>query len=88
MTVRLVEHLGSQQLLHVGADAWSLRGEHHLPRRLVVSVGDDIRVATGDIVHLRVATGRVHAFDDVTGRRLASPMSTTGRSLSHAGALH
>ena len=73
-TVRLVEHLGSEQIIHADAEGLELyhpeteEGEPEVNPRLLVNLRDDtVRVREGDTVHLRVDGRHLHVFDGTTG---------------------
>ncbi len=78
--VRLVEHLGSEQILHVEVDDMQLfqpEGNEDVDddgstHRLIINVRDDtVVVNTGDTVHLTVEGRHLHVFDGTTGERVS-----------------
>jgi multiple sugar transport system ATP-binding protein len=77
-TVRLVEHLGSESIVHVDASGFHLydagqpdRDADANPRLLVNHRDDRLQLRTGDTVHLSVAERHLHAFDLATGAAIA-----------------
>jgi multiple sugar transport system ATP-binding protein len=77
-TVRLVEHLGSESIVHVDASGIALYNPEHTENdldtnpRLFVNLRDDrLRLRPGETVHLRVADRHLHAFDATTGAAIA-----------------
>jgi multiple sugar transport system ATP-binding protein len=74
MQVRLVEHLGSEQIVHLDATGFELytsdrsAAEEDATQRLLVNVrSDDLGVASGDTIDVRVAGRHLHVFDGATG---------------------
>jgi multiple sugar transport system ATP-binding protein len=72
--VRLVEHLGSESIVHVDAAGLELFQPEHdehdsdASPRLLVTVRDDrLALRPGDVVHVRVPERHLHAFDAVSG---------------------
>ena len=73
-SVRLVEHPGSAQIVHVDATLFEVYNPEHTSDddlddspRLLVNVRDDVRLRAGDDIHLRVGAGHLHAFDAANG---------------------
>ena len=72
-SVRLVEHLGSEQIIHVDAAGLETyqpeRGsdDDTVPRILVNIRDDSVDLHPGDTVHLHVEGRHLHVFDGVTG---------------------
>ena len=78
-TVRLVEHLGSESIVHVDAADLVLYNPEHAgsdadasPRVLVNLRDDVLKLRPGDTVHLHVADRHLHAFDAATGVALTA----------------
>ncbi len=77
-SIELVEHLGSEQLLHVTmpgalaneAQVAEASQETPVAPRVVARVGAESRFAPGDAITLAVDANRVHIFDPATGFRL------------------
>jgi multiple sugar transport system ATP-binding protein len=68
--VRLVEHLGSEQIVHVDPQGIDIFNPDHkasdmdgTPRILLNLRDENVRLRPGDSVHLRVAARHLHAFD-------------------------
>jgi len=77
-TVRLVEHLGSEQIVHVDAPGLALYNPEAVasdvdaePRILINRRDDDMPLRHGDQVYLRADRRHLHAFDGVSGAALA-----------------
>jgi len=64
----VVEYLGSEELLHVGA----------MDRDVVAIVSSDHRVKPGDILKLNLPLSKLHLFDAESGLSLTSERETVG----------
>jgi multiple sugar transport system ATP-binding protein len=77
-TVRLVELLGAEQLIHLEVDGIDLY-THEVPNeygsathRIIVKTHEDVStVSVGDVVGLGIDVGHLHIFDRETGVRAA-----------------
>lgn len=72
--VRLVEHVGSEQIVHVDAAGFDVHSPESpsdddpaAPPQFLVNVREPVRLRAGDTVHLHVNRRHLHVFDAVTG---------------------